>query len=474
MEAWLRSAAVTLKQQHPGATIIEVVRRERYMNDDPSQRAAIAATPNPCAIYFGSPGGSLNLLAASYCAELERAGVPSVLVVPAAFASAMHRTCEILECPLTIVTIEEDETDQKFVSVIGSSLLNAVPALHHPQSNAERIRIDSQDAADLANREGWSDGLPVFLPTEAAVEAMLQGTRQDPNRIVSSDLGPYSAIATVRLVAANAVLAGAQPHHLPLLLAATEALSKNTAIRPMLSSVNGFCFPFLVNGPIRARSGLDSGSGTIGALAHRAVERSIGLIIQNLADVRANETAFATQGNPAGPSFLIVENEEASPWPSFARSRGCSGTASSLTLFGGGWSHVGTYFYPEDGVEALGAAIARFEMPHSVLVLLSPARARMLARGPREKAEVAEEIRLNTTMDLNTFRGSGYFAGRIRDRIIHEKTWPAEYLDSPGNAIVPAYPPGGIKIVVAGGEGAPIMTAWKLEELATTSPDDWQ
>jgi hypothetical protein len=474
MEPWWHAAAADLGARFPRSCLVRLVRDARYMGDDPAQRAAIANAAHACVVYFGSPAGALNLVAARYCCELERAGVPAVLVVPEHFAAAMRRACAVLRCPLHIIAVDPAAPPQAIATALWDRLTIPAAAPTARQAAAPTVRVDAADAQALTAREGWSDGLPLHLPTPHAVDVMLSGTQQDPQRCVSSALGPSSLSATVRLVAANAVMAGARPRDMPLLLAATEALGRNEAIRPMLSSVNGFCFPFLVNGPIRAQCELETGTASIGASAHRAIERALALILQNLADVRAGETAFAVQGNPARLSFLIVENEEASPWASYSQDRGATATASRLTLFGGGWSHVGTYFYPEDGVERLGAALAHFEMPHSALVLLSPARARLLAGSATGKADVAEAIRLHTRVSLGAFRRSGYYAGRIRDRIVHEHTWPAEYLDASDDAIVAAYPPGGIRIVVAGGEGAPVMTAWKLEELATASPDDWQ
>ena len=54
---------------------------------------------------------------------------------------------------------------------------------------------------------GWGDGLPLVPPTEARVAEMLSGSPGDPDEIVAV-LPPRSGLATKRMIAVNAVLAG--------------------------------------------------------------------------------------------------------------------------------------------------------------------------------------------------------------------------------------------------------------------------
>jgi hypothetical protein len=71
-------------------------------------------------------------------------------------------------------------------------------------------------------RNEWTDGLPIVLPTEERVTEMLTGTDHDPQEVV----GMMSVVTheemkeyTVEKVAINAVMAGARPEHLPVILA---------------------------------------------------------------------------------------------------------------------------------------------------------------------------------------------------------------------------------------------------------------
>ncbi|MCY3733580.1 MAG: hypothetical protein OXG42_04810, partial [Chloroflexi bacterium] len=67
---------------------------------------------------------------------------------------------------------------------------------------------DEGTALELFHLREWTDGLPVVIPTEDRVEAMLAGVELDPD-IILGEIGPGQA--TVEKVAINAVMAGCRP-----------------------------------------------------------------------------------------------------------------------------------------------------------------------------------------------------------------------------------------------------------------------
>src|ERR1043166_5824761 len=88
------------------------------------------------------------------------------------------------------------------------------PRLVEPdtEDNLQRVFLENK----------WTDGLPIVLPTEKRVKAMLAGTSRKPAEIV----GPMQPTAlrvaweyTVEKVALNAVMAGAKPEYFPVILA---------------------------------------------------------------------------------------------------------------------------------------------------------------------------------------------------------------------------------------------------------------
>ena len=76
--------------------------------------------------------------------------------------------------------------------------------------------------APLFVEERWTDYLPIVLPTEERVAAMLAGTSHAPDEVVGR-LRPTAYREfwefTVEKVAVNAVMAGARPEYLPVILA---------------------------------------------------------------------------------------------------------------------------------------------------------------------------------------------------------------------------------------------------------------
>jgi hypothetical protein len=68
----------------------------------------------------------------------------------------------------------------------------------------------------LFQESGWTDGLPILLPTEEKVAEMLKGTSHAPDEVVGTmrPSPPHEAWEfTVELVAANAVMAGIDRGH---------------------------------------------------------------------------------------------------------------------------------------------------------------------------------------------------------------------------------------------------------------------
>ena len=90
------------------------------------------------------------------------------------------------------------------------------------RSRRVEIAALSDEWEDMWDR-GWSDGLPVVPPTETRVLRMLEGTARDPQETVAV-VPPDLAECSVEKVAVNAVMAGCRPEHLPVVIAAVEAV----------------------------------------------------------------------------------------------------------------------------------------------------------------------------------------------------------------------------------------------------------
>ena len=73
-------------------------------------------------------------------------------------------------------------------------------------------------------RRGWTDGLPIIPPTEEKVAEMLTGTDL-PSDHVTAKIIPRLGKATIEKIAINAVMAGALPTYMSLLIAGVQAVT---------------------------------------------------------------------------------------------------------------------------------------------------------------------------------------------------------------------------------------------------------
>ncbi|HEX9835457.1 MAG TPA: UGSC family (seleno)protein, partial [Alphaproteobacteria bacterium] len=247
----------------------------------------------------------------------------------------------------------------------GMSFERATPRLLPPdtEDNLQRLFIDRK----------WTDFLPVVLPTEARVAAMLKGTRQAPDKVVAR-LSPTafreSWEVTVEKVAVNAVMAGCRPEYLPVVLAMVAS-----GMTARSSSTTSFAGIGVVNGPIRNEVGMDAGIGAMGPFNH--ANATIGRA-WNLASINGqggstpDETYMGTLGNWYGYSATFPENEEKSPWAALHTRYGFKPTDSAVTVFRGGRYTQGGFGPRETWKEKFKRVFAACAARQAPLIVMDP------------------------------------------------------------------------------------------------------
>ncbi|MGD0779272.1 MAG: hypothetical protein ABR954_00620 [Dehalococcoidales bacterium] len=192
------------------------------------------------------------------------------------------------------------------------------------------------DLHRLFLENGWTDGLPIILPTEERVAEMLTGTDRDPNEFVgmmSVTTHEERLQYTVERVAVNAVMAGARPEHFPVILAL------GASGRPSLpSSTTSFASMMVVNGPVRNEIGMNSGLGALSPInyANSVIGRAWTLMGINFGDMRPGATFTASTGTTINyNNMCCAENEEASVWEPFHVRKGYKKSESVVSLFRG-------------------------------------------------------------------------------------------------------------------------------------------
>ena len=231
---------------------------------------------------------------------------------------------------------------------IAAAMKNIIDALTRPLTSEEKSpkpqtgktqRVAFKGSLQQVNQfyysKGWTDGLPIIPPTEEAVAEMLTGTDLPPNHVVAT-LIPRKGKATVEKIAINAVMAGALPTYMPVLLAAVQSLADPKTRFDTFEVSTGSWAPFFaINGRIRNDLNVNSSSGALspGNIANAAIGRAVGLIVKNIGGARKAIEDMGVIGNPGKYSLVIAEDEEASPWEPVSVERGFTKEDNTITVF---------------------------------------------------------------------------------------------------------------------------------------------
>ena len=234
-------------------------------------------------------------------------------------ASALDDIIEALTSPLT----EEEKNPQPFVYDYGP--------MHFAGSSYDEAYERFQQYC-MENDMG--DGLPLTPPTEEAVKRMLTGTSRSPDEVLGL-MVPRNGKATIEKVAINAVMAGARPEYLPVIIAAVEGMAdiRFNLYHISTGTLNSSALVF-VNGPIAKEIGMNCRDTYLGPgnRANSSIGRALSLCMINI-----GWSFFKTEGGMIGQPtrythLVFAENEEESPWESFAVEHGFTPEDSTVTL----------------------------------------------------------------------------------------------------------------------------------------------
>lgn len=189
------------------------------------------------------------------------------------------------------------------------------------------------DGVEFFFKKKWSDGLPVVVPTEERIERMISGASRDPGELIGA-VPPAFGEATVRAIAAHAVMAGCRPEYLPVLIAGLESmLDERFGLNGLQGSMNSSAPLLIVNGPYAKKIGLHGGRGCFGPgfRANATIGRAIRLMLLNLGGGIPGVVSMSTFGQPSKYTFCIAENEAGSPWEPFSVSQGLEAGENAVT-----------------------------------------------------------------------------------------------------------------------------------------------
>src|SRR5438045_3383313 len=206
---------------------------------------------------------------------------------------------------------------------------------------ASRIHeVDDLNAwIELSYEQGWTDGLPVYPPTDDQVDAMLAYLGRDPSEVVGV-MPPGEGIATLEKIAINAVMAGCKPEYMPIVVTAVEALlDPRFELLRVQATTAGPAPLAIVSGPVVKQLGFNYGAGAFTGTGHRAnatIGRAIRLILWNIGYGRPGQMSQATMGHPGRYDYLVAQRppEDANPWePLHVTNAGLQPEDNAISMF---------------------------------------------------------------------------------------------------------------------------------------------
>ena len=323
---------------------------------------------------------------------------------------------------------------EKEVMPIAESVIDQiVEALTKPvapeEANPPQAEVDQQNdiitakaanfsaAAEEINRifleKRWSDGLPIVPPTRDLVDQMLKGTSRSADEVIGK-VSPKNGIATIEKIAINAVMAGAKPEYLPVIIAAMEGLvDDNFDLTHMQASTGSFLPAIIVAGPIAKELNFNSGIGMLGHgwRANATVGRSIRLALLNLGQTWPADNDMALTGRTSSYTFYTFANDDdRDPWEPDHVNRGFKPGDNTVTVstvggqfraLGGGavafWTAQGIL----DNIVANVGGPSRYLNCMKYIIVFHPDCAAELAKMGHTRASVQEWIYEQTRVPVS-------------------------------------------------------------------------
>ena len=211
-------------------------------------------------------------------------------------------------------------------SLIGDSMedMNRLGVNAVANRETDTITFTGTSSADVYNQFQvyaqeflFGDGLPLIPPTREMVDWMLTGTDRAPDEVIGGKIVGRMGVPTVEKIAINAVMVGAKPEYLPIIIAAVEAFSNDQEHRTdhfhALTSGGSFGYMLVVSGPIVEEIGLNTGAGYFGGAGNQAndtIGRAFRMSLRNIGHNWLGYMDTPRQGRMHEIVFPVVAEDE--------------------------------------------------------------------------------------------------------------------------------------------------------------------
>lgn len=276
-----------------------------------------------------------------------------------------------------------------------------------PQTDAPLSAADEAEALEWLHEQRCTDGLPVIIPTQERVDRLVLATGLDGSLSLGI-MGPGGGDATVEKIAANAVMAGCLPDHMPVVIAALQAVLKPEFDLGEMQGTTHCTAPLIiVSGPARQSAQVVDGFGALGPghRANAAIGRALRLSMMNIGMARPGESDMALLGHPGKFTFCLAESEEISPWEPLHTDWGYRADQSAVTVVGAEPPHSVIFTNdaddptsPERLLRTIAMVMANLGSNNAHFgggaqtVILNPEHAQVLAKAGMSRADIKQRL----------------------------------------------------------------------------------
>jgi hypothetical protein len=274
---------------------------------------------------------------------------------------------------------------------------------------ADALAVDIDDFADRVFENGWTDGFPVFPPTEKKIREIIDYLGRDPDEVIGI-VQPAEGMATIEAIAINCAMAGCKPEYVPVVVAAVEAITDERfhQLNAQCSTVGGPPL-LMISGPVVDKLEFNYAEGALAGSGHRpngTVARAIRLILWNIGQGKPGHLAKPVFAHPGRWGFLVCERPRhaGNPWNEFHVSEGLSPEDSAVSVLDANGGYLMTPWVrhganmPSNIVSLAEGMGGRSQSSHQFgsggthILMLNPDAAKMIADAGWSKEDLRDAI----------------------------------------------------------------------------------
>jgi hypothetical protein len=497
----VREVGVWFQQNMPSVKIVSRKKAGTYPENDPALWAEIKSNASATIMAIGHCAGCTPATV-SHCVTMEKMGIPSVAIVTRAYydlakSTAAERGMPTLRIAYTVHPMWGKTPEETLVVLNGADPMTKAPFMKEVLDGLTTpLTAEDQksglfpvsagppyfgpDTAEGLQRyfmdNQMTDYMPIIIPTEQKVQAMLKGTSHKPDEVVGKAAG-WSY--TVKDVAVNAVMAGCEPSYLPVVLAIAS-----TGQLALGGSTTSFGYAMVVNGPIRDKLGMNYTTGALSPFAqpNATIGRAWSLLGKNLGSGSIpGQTYWGGQGNNLNyNNVVIAEDEKNSKWTPFHVQKGFKPEENVVSLFNGWDVRMG------HGAKGAGAVMPKFDDQISsmfptlarmfnILVILDPLTVDGLVdQGYDTKEKLQQWLWKNSTVTAKEYRESFLAHVWLYPRALKGEEPYATWWKTADDVSIPVVPKSeDISLVVAGGQTNAFFQVGNMNYGRSASIDKW-